>query len=232
MARKGKNKKVQERKNEQRPVRFRRYKYLFLIVCEDQNTEPAYFRQFKSQIPKDTLYLREIGTGLDPKGVIDFAIIEKNKLSVESRKDVDAVWAVFDKDDADKNDTTIKRFNDAFDNAKSNNIQIAYSNEVFELWLLLHLTDVDMKVALPRQNIYGLLEEHIIKNTAYSTWKYQHGNADILKIIQEVGNQNNAINRAKILFTFHEGKAPIEANPSTKMHILVNELLDWIAYYS
>lgn len=232
MARKGKNKKIQENKKEQRPVRFRRYKYLFLIVCEDQNTEPAYFRQFKAQIPEDTLYLREIGTGLDPKGVIEYAIIEKSKLSLESRKDVDAVWAVFDKDDADKNDTTIKRFSDAFETAKNHDIQIAYSNEAFELWLLLHLTDIDGSIALPRQNIYRLLEECIIKNKEYKSWKYQHGNSDILKIIQEIGNQNNAINRAKKLLISQEGKPPIEANPSTKMHILVGELLDWIAYYS
>lgn len=232
MAKKGKLKEFQEKELEERPIRFKRYQYLFLIVCEDENTEPTYFEHFKNQIPKETIFLKPVGTGRDPKGVVEQAIVERKKLSVESKKEVDAVWAVFDKDDADENATKIKRFEDAFEIAKDNNIQTAYSNEVFELWLLLHLTEVDANVALPRAEIYTLLQENIRTYEKHKTFEYKHGNASILQIINEVGSQENAINRAERLLQLQGAKAPIEANPSTKIHLLVAELLEWIRYFS
>lgn len=30
----------------ERPIRVKRYKHFFLIVCEDEKTEPEYFEQF------------------------------------------------------------------------------------------------------------------------------------------------------------------------------------------
>lgn len=99
MAKKGKATFNNKQGDLERPVRPRKYDHLFLIVCEDQTTEPAYFRQFKPQIPDDTLYLREVGTRLSPLGVVQRAVEERDKLSLEARKSVDTVWAVFDKDD-------------------------------------------------------------------------------------------------------------------------------------
>lgn len=59
---------------------------MFLIVCEDENTEPAYFRQFKNQIPAETIFSKEVGTGLDQQGVVLRAIEERNKLAAEAKK--------------------------------------------------------------------------------------------------------------------------------------------------
>ena len=96
MAKKGKVSKFQEQESEERPVRFRRYQYLFLIVCEDENTEPLYFKNFKAQIPNETIYLRPVGTGRDAKGVVEQALKERDKLAIEAKREVDVVWAVFD----------------------------------------------------------------------------------------------------------------------------------------
>jgi len=52
-----------------------------------------------------------------------------------------------------------------------------------------------------------------------------------LQIIYKIGNQEVAVRRAEILLLQQHGKMPIEANPSTRVHILVKELLEWIAYY-
>jgi hypothetical protein len=232
MAKKGKLKKFHVIEKEERPIRFRRYQYLFLIVCEDENTEPTYFEHFKVKIPKESIYLKPVGTGKDPKGVVEEALKEKLKLSIEAKREVDVVWAVFDKDDADLNQTRINRFNEAFEVARKNKIEVAYSNEAFELWLLLHLTDIDEKKALPRKEIYELLQEKIRQNTKYPTFEYEHGNANILPIIQEIGSQDLAIKRAKVLLEKQHKKNPIEANPSTKVHVLVESLLEWIVYYS
>ncbi len=232
MARKGKLNKFEESELEERPIRIKKYKFLFLIVCEDESTEPKYFSNFKNQIPEETIFLKPVGTGRKPKGIVERAIVEKQLLEKESKKTVDKVWVVFDKDDEDFNQTTINNFEIAFEIAKQENFEIAYSNEAFELWLLLHLTEVDANVALPRAEIYALLQETIRTFEGYKTFEYKHGNASILQIIYEIGSQEDAINRAVRLLQLQGVKAPIEANPSTKVHILVTDLLEWITYFS
>ena len=234
MAKRGKLKKIAKKEVDERPIRFRRYSYLFLIVCEDEKIEPSYFEKFKAQIPEETLYLRPVGTGRDPKGVVKKAILERDKLAKEAKKEVDAVWIVFDKDDADENVTKIQNFEDAFTIADEENFEVAYSNETFELWLLLHFMDVDKSVPLPRQEIYRLLKEAFQKKEGYSDYEYSHNTIDerTIEIVFNEGNQDLAIERAGILLAYHNGKKPIEANPSTKVHLLVSELLSWIKYYA
>ncbi|PJJ84651.1 RloB family protein [Mucilaginibacter auburnensis] len=215
-----------------RPVRHRKYLYRFLIICEDENTEPAYFRAFKQQIPDETIYLLEIGTGLDPLGVVQRAVKERDDLALESRKTVDEVWVVFDKDDADQNDTKIKRFEQAFSLAEAEQFKLAYSNEVFELWLLLHLEEVDPNTALPRKEIYERLQKKIGSINGHEGFEYKHGNASILKKIADLGDQAAAMKRAVALQKHHGSKAPISSNPVTFVYRLVKQLNELIAWYS
>jgi hypothetical protein len=84
----------------------------------------------------------------------------------------------FDKDDADENDTKIEKFNIAFDIAEQEKFNIAYSNGVFELWLLLHFVAVNPTVALPRKIVYELLENEIQKHD--NAFIYEHGKPAIL----------------------------------------------------
>ena len=111
MAKRGKLNKDKTIDEDIRPLRPRRYDMFVLIVCEDQNTEPYYFRRFKNLFPKETVYLREIGTGKKPKGIVEQTISERESLSVEAKKTVDEVWVVFDKDDEGNNPTTLASFN-------------------------------------------------------------------------------------------------------------------------
>jgi hypothetical protein len=131
------------------PIRWKAYKQYFLIVCEDQKTEPAYFESFRIHFPDNTLYLHTLGTGNAPLGVVNSAIAARNQLSLDSNREIDFTWVVFDKDNADDNQTTISNFHQAYQLAKAENINIALSNEVFELWFLVHFTDVQPDVSLP-----------------------------------------------------------------------------------
>lgn len=234
MARKGKLKKKRGEKEIKRPVRFRRYNYLFLIVCEDEKTEPNYFKQYKQEIPEETLYLKPVGTGKDPKGVVAQTILEKEKLENEAKKEVDEVWVVFDKDDADENSTKIQRFQDAFSIAETHEFKVAYSNEVFELWFLLHFIDLEATIPLSRQEIYTLLKEEFQKIKGYEDYEYEHDVIDVktIEVVFKGGNRDKAIQRAESLFASHSTTPPIQANPSTKVHLLVKELLSWIDYYA
>lgn len=240
MAKKGKSKKHRSRREvTDRPIRLRKYEYLFLIVCEDEKTEPVYFESFQKKIPPKTLYLRTVGTGRDPQGVAEKAIEEREKLSKEAKisaieRTVDEVWLVFDKDDADENEAKIQRFEKAFEIAEKEKFKVAYSNEVFEVWLLLHLIEIDIEKPLPRQEVYELLQSHIQKYSSFEDFEYVHGKPEILEKIQKIGNEVKAIERAEKLLKYQDEqkRLPIEANPSTKIHLLVKELHSWIEYFS
>ncbi len=233
MAKKGKLKQPNQKGESKRPIRIKKYAQFFLIVCEDEKTEPGYFEQFKGQFPEGTLYIRTVGTGRDPKGVIEQAIEKREEFKLECRKEIDFVWAVFDKDDADENETKMNRFNDAFKIAEQENIKIAYSNEAFELWLLLHITYIEESKPLSRSEIYAKLQSQIRKSTEkYNDYEYDHYKPNnIVEIINEIGNEEQAIQKASKLLDYHKAKKPIEANPSTKVHVLIKELRDWIKFY-
>jgi len=231
MAKRGIVKKVNTRDTNDRPVRWRRYPYLFLIVCEDEKTEPYYFNTFKNEFPEGTLFLRAIGTGRSAKGVVEQSLKERENLISESNKNVDEVWVVFDKDDADKVDATLKNFDEAFEIADSNEVNIAYSNEVFELWFLLHYQNVSFNVPISRRDIYKLLEAQVKKHPAFRTFEYEHGKIKIIDAVIKTGNENKAIERAIDLLNAHKETPPIKANPSTVVHKVVIRLRELIEYY-
>lgn len=232
MARKGKLNNKQTESDIERPANDRKYTYHILIACEDQTTEPEYFKEYKDSFeaiwPKKTLFLKPIGTGRNSLGVVQQAIEERSKLETT----VDQTWAVFDKDDLDKSEGNIERFNEAFKLGKQNDVQIAYSNECFELWLLLHFEDINKETAIPRTEIYNRLENAIKKHEP--EFLYEHGNSNVVKLVSKYGNKEKALQRAEELFNYHkqEKHQAIESNPNTLVYNLVRELDGWLKYYS
>lgn len=107
---------------------YRDIKQSFLIICEGINTEPDYFNAFRLT----SASVKALGKGLNTIKLVQEAIIIKN----EERKKghvFDQYWVVFDKDDFSNHD-----FNEAIRLAESNGFQVAYSNQAFEYWFLLH----------------------------------------------------------------------------------------------
>jgi len=230
MAKKGQAKGRSRRlEKEGRPERWKAYKQYFLIVCEDTVTEPAYFKKFKSLFPENTLFLRTVGTGNDPFGVIKTAIQKRRDLSEEAGREIDFTWVVFDKDDADLNVGKTKRFDDAFNIASMENLNIAFSNEVFEIWLVLHFTLPNYDKPIPRNLIYDILEKEI--KTFDPNFVYHHGKKDVIDFVEMFGNEEIAIKNAKLLNEFHKANPPIKRNPSTNIYLLVEELRSWIKFY-
>lgn len=236
MARKGKLNNKQTESDIERPARNRKYTYHILIACEDQTTEPEYFKEYKDSFeaiwPKETLFLKPIGTGRNSLGVVQQAIEERSKLETNDKTTIDQTWAVFDKDDLDKSEGNIERFNKAFDLGKEEKVKIAYSNECFELWLLLHFEKEDPKKAIPRAEIYSRLEKAIQKHQP--EFVYEHGNSNVVKLVSKYGDKKAAIKRAEELFNYHnqEKHQAIESNPNTLVYNLVRELDGWLEYYS
>ncbi len=104
--------------------------------------------------------------------------------------------------------------------------------QCFELWLLLFLTDVKADKPLPRKEVYALIQEEIRKNDGFVDFVYKHGDTEILELVNTIGNEQVAIARATLLLDAHLGKSPIDTNPSTRVHLLVKEIREWIKYYN
>jgi hypothetical protein len=119
-----------ERPVDRLPIRQR-----FLIVCEGERTEPNYFLKFP--IPKDSV-VRVEGVGANTESLVQKAIDLRDQAREEDQITYDQVWCVFDRDSFEA-----YHFNQAFCLAGRNNVQIAYSNEAFELWYILHFQYLD-----------------------------------------------------------------------------------------
>lgn len=106
---------------------YRDVKETFLIICQGENTEPVYFRSFK-------LTSADVRTISKPEytNVLRF-VKEAQKIKNQLRNDYDNYWIVIDKDDNSNED-----FNRAIELAKSHGFKVAYSNQAFEFWFILH----------------------------------------------------------------------------------------------
>lgn len=242
MATRGKVKhKISLKDIDERPIRSRKYNDYFLIVCEDESTEPYYFGEFQklfdSLFPeKRTVFLKAVGTGRNSLGVVEQAVEERDRLQNEADTHIDHVWAVFDKDSLDETEGNLERFNQAFLLAEKESIEVAYSNECFELWLLLHYQDVAADVPLSRRDyIYPQLELAVNKGRTEDTkilYDHKHPSHSFIDAIIKSGSQENAIQRAADLDDYHvkHGHPPVESNPNTHVYRLVrllNSLFEW-----
>ncbi|WP_235203644.1 RloB family protein [Candidatus Magnetobacterium casense] len=147
--------------------------------------------------------------------MVNEAIKEKNNGSYHS------VWAVFDKDD-------FNQFNNAIQITAKNNICVAYSNEAFELWYLLHFNYHD--TAMSRNKYAPRLTKKLGR-------KYEKNSKDMYATLKD--RQNYAVENAnKLLEKEYKPKDdkefdpmkitkdfnPANNNPSTTVHLLVKEL--------
>lgn len=170
----------------------------FLIVCEGEKTEPNYFENFR--VPKIVCVVK--GFGNSTTKLVEDALREKKK------DDYDQVWCVFDRDES-----TIENFNDALRLAAANHIQVAYSNQSFELWYLLHFHYYD--TSIPRH-------EYIKKLGNLLGHYYKKNDKNIYRELES--RQDDAIRNAERLLNSHQPLDPARNDPSTTVHLLVKEL--------
>lgn len=171
----------------------------FLIVCEGTKTEPNYFGSFR--VPKDVINVEGLADNTDR--IVEEAI----RLSADG--EYDQVWCVFDRDSFPK-----KNFNNAFFIAQKNRIKIAYSNEAFELWYLLHFHYYDN--AMSRKQYSRLLADNLGS-------PYKKNSKEMYEILET--RQHVAIKNAnRLLATYGSGIDPESNNPSTTVHLLVLQL--------
>jgi hypothetical protein len=185
-----------------------------LIVCEGQ-TEKLYFESF----PVLGVKIKAINL----MGQAKLKLVESTVEIIEDAKvQYNEVWCVFDMD--------VKRGADEFadfDNAISKALQlgykIAYSNDAFELWFYLHYNLTESQHL--RSFYYKELGKKFGINYVRDGKKYDF----CLKIYEFLKNdknssQENAIERARLLFEQQKHLPYHQQNPNTKVYELVEEL--------
>ncbi|MEP7731466.1 RloB family protein [Marinomonas primoryensis] len=196
------------------------------IVCEGEKTEPNYLRS----------YIRDIYSQQKLLDVIDIPDIRVNtpKALVSAAKQLkktdaihkdDIYWVVYDREEVSECPDNLHK--QAYDDAKRNNINVAFSNVCFELWILLHFT----KTTAAYTSFINLKSQsNLILGLKSLGMKgsYEKGDQDIYHLIKN--GVLNARKEAKIMnklilnasiFTEEE---PYKLNPYTNFY----ELLDAI----
>lgn len=189
---------------------FRKPRRVLRIYTEGTKTEPNYFNSIK-----DELRLSEID--IQVKGVPGFGnhtlllvegVIERKDKEKDDGFETEW-WVVFDKDQhAD--------FNKAVERARKNGINVAYSNESFELWFILHFEF--LQSSLGRNNFEAKLTKLLGR-------KYEKNGSDIYELIKL--KEADAIRYAKKLEEMHDNAkvtSPEKRDPSTLVYKLVERL--------
>lgn len=170
-----------------------------LILCEGEKTEPNYFNGFKREYRLSNITVRGLGWNTDK--ITEEAIKQKRNYS--------EIWCVFDRDFFKP-----QNFNRAFQMIqKYPNIKIAYSNEAFELWYLLHFNYYNTAISRSQyiEKLSKLLGEEYKKNSTTIYMKLKN-------------KQETAIRNAKKLLATYSEPNPENDNPSTTVYQLVEEL--------
>lgn len=205
-----------------------------IIACEDEVSAPTYFKMIVSKLIKEKIITQDSFVIADHKHTNPLGVLEdlKNYKSDNGKiyKNFEHKWIVIDRDIERVNGGGHKRedFNNAIIGAKLSKVEVAYVNDSFELWYLLHFDY--RNTAILRDEI---LEKVIEKLQTKNPHKFSQLNKKNIKqenytklIFDELLElQETAIKNAGRLFNSYRGNHnPESDNPSTNIHLLVEVL--------
>lgn len=192
---------------------------ILIVVCEGENTEPSYFNQFRITSAK----VKSIGEGYNTVSLVNRAF------ALAQQENYDQVWCVFDKDDFKDND-----FNSAIQIAEANSFGVAYSNQSFEYWLILHFND-HQGGGMHRNSYNDKINEHIkpfkVIYDGNGTKLIKEDFFELLDGIDEKTSKRRvelAIIRAEKNYNNLDHKNPAREESSTTVFRLVRELLKYV----
>ena len=136
---------------------------------------------------------------------------------IEKRRsrNYDQCWVVFDKDDFSDGD-----FNAAIQMAQTNGFHVAYSNQAFEYWFLLHFNLYQGSIHRSR---YGEMLSHLLG------FKYGKTKGDSVRVFNVIYPKTRmAIDNAQKILESFDGSNPAKEESSTTVHQLVEQLLQFI----
>ena len=196
------------------------YKTIY-IFTEGEKTEVNYFNSKKEEISSDirrkNIEIVVKGTGYNTKTIVDYAIdfVNSQRININPLESNDECWVVFDKDDFKEH------FDNAIIRAMANNLKVAYSNESFELWYLLHFSYFQSSV---KRDIYVEKLTNLLRDLLKDKLvKYEKASQIMYELVKN--KEKDAIRNAKKLLLLHKNKgAYSKKDPSTSVYLLVESL--------
>jgi len=187
------------------------------VFSHTKKAEIEYFQEFKNHLGTPLLMPKKI-ICWTPQELIEKIFEWKTENVCD--EDKDQVWCIFDIDDFYKKDK--KYLMKTIYRAIENNIKIAYANECFELWILLHFQDIKTPIERGKK-IEQKIQDEFKKNKLGQFNK----NAQVFKPL--LSFQPNAVKNAKSnIKNYHkinwEEKFSPKGNPSTSIHFLIEEI--------
>ena len=182
-----------------------------LIVCEDSKSSCYYFQSF--EVDPKRAEVVSLGTGMNADSLVGEAIRIKENASKASQP-YNEVWCVFDRDSF-----PLPNYDRAFQLARSNGIKVAWANEAFEIWYLLHFNYHDTGIS--RDDYKAKLKPNLEYDKADKT-VYEK-----TRLFQDAAIRN--ARRLERHWNEMGERFPERQNPSTSVHKLVeflNELVD------
>lgn len=219
----------------------------FIIFCEDEVSEPTYFKYFQT----DKIKVNCIGNKKSMTKNIASAVLycrqynlfaQREEQEEEYIVDGTQVWCVYDRDKAIQNlELENIQFDISIQAAQNNGIKVAWSNDAFELWVLLHFETVDEN-DVDRINYYNRLTDifrnlpnpnlslqRIMENPNFSYKANLKRQKEFILIVRPeiISKTAEAIQRAEDLENSYQGQNlhPHQKAPMTLVHHLVKELI-------
>lgn len=201
------------KRKERNTRRIREEKKSVLISLEDTKSSKYYFEELLKDkgLKGKITFADHIGT--NPAKVLEALKKYKDKNTHEK---FEKEWIVFDKDSYRKDE-----IDSVVTSAKQKGVCIAFSNESYELWIILHFEKLERWTT--REELNKKLKK--IFKDKYGK-EYKKSSKDIYKMI--IGMQGNAITNAKNLYNMHDKNGKLSnygvCNPMTTMYKLVEYL--------
>jgi len=223
----------------------------YIIFCEDKVSEPIYLKYFETSKIKINFVKEQKSMMANVLSAItqckaDGIMGIKDGRDYLTAEDTH-VWCVFDRD---KEETPAKiakgntDFDQSINTAIASGINVAWSNDAFELWILLHFEDTDVTNSeySERKKYYERLteifdnienpNEDLVKVKNYQNWNYKlslKSENNFRNIVRNeiINKTKDAIARAEILEKHFKSKniQNHQKSPLTLMHHLIKELI-------
>jgi len=209
----------EEPKQNEKPIIF--------IYCEGENTEPSYFNKFRLS----SLTVDSYGEGRNTLSLVERA--EK----INKKERYEQVWCVFDADPKPDNPKQLENFNKAINLANQLGFGVAYSNQAFEYWLILHFED-HQGGAMNRTDYGEKINNYINKfGVHYDFNGNKLINQDFFNLLESIvytdkdniqySRRDFAIKRAERIYNNLDHSNPGKEESSTTVFKLVNELIKY-----
>jgi len=188
----------------------------FLIICEGKNTEPSYFNNFP-------VVSKEIITIIGGYGGSKIHMVnEAINIATKGGYVDHSVWCVFDYDVNHNNVQHKQDFDNAIIKARQAGFNVAFSNDCFELWIVLHFKLISNQHH--RSEYYSMLTNQFQLPKSYESIgkepKFARTLYHRLKPYQTIAIRN-ATNLKK---SFNSESAFHQMNPCSTVFQLVEEL--------